>query len=612
MAPIEKPDLEWRDGAPVSVRFGDSYFSREGGLEESRAVFLTGCGLPGAWAGRAVFRIAELGFGSGLNALALWDLWRASWAPGQRLVMVSIEAFPLSVEEAERAHAAFPEVADLSARLRAQWPARSPGAHLLDFPDDGFALTVLHGEAGAALAEMEGAFDAWFLDGFAPSRNSDMWRGDLFTRIAALSAPGARAATFTVAGVARRGLAEAGFAVEKRPGFGRKKERLEALLTRTASTEAAPDPLPRGGGADGDVLVLGGGVAGCALAHALRGRGRRVTIVSDGPPASLPPAALLTPRLENADRPHARALFNAFLYAAGLYQRLGAFTARGARRLADEDAAARLESLARLWPGLALGGGALEIEAGGVLAPQRVLTALAEGAKRIDACMASITRDVHAWRLFDAAGTEIAAAPVLVLAGGAAGASLDLLAPLQLGLSAGQVSLHRARQAPETAVAWGGFAAPFGADVLLGATHDGADDAAPPAPDTARARALADQANTRIPALGAEAEPYAMWSGVRAVTADRLPCAGPVPDALAYRAFWAGAAKGGAAPDDTEGAFAPGLFTLTGLGSRGFAHAPLLAQSVAAEICGEPSALEASARRALHPARFLWRGLKRV
>jgi tRNA 5-methylaminomethyl-2-thiouridine biosynthesis bifunctional protein len=264
---IDDPDLEWRDGAPGSARFGDSYFSREGGLEESRAVFLAGCGLPERWRGRALFRVGELGFGTGLNVLTLWDLWRRTRAPGQRLVVVSVEGFPLLAEEAARAHAAFPEIADLAARMRAQWPARSPGAHLLDFPEDGFALTVVHGEAGAALAEIEGAFDAWFLDGFAPARNPDMWRPDLFDRIAQLSAPGARAATFTVAGIVRRGLSEAGFVAEKRPGFGRKKERLEATFAGSGA-EAAPDPLAPGAAADGDVIVLGGGIAGCALACA--------------------------------------------------------------------------------------------------------------------------------------------------------------------------------------------------------------------------------------------------------------------------------------------------------------------------------------------------------
>lgn len=620
---VQPPDLEWRDGAPHSARFGDSYFSREGGLSESRAVFLAGCGLPDLWtsgalAARALFRVGELGFGTGLNALALWDLWRRTRAPGQRLVMASVEAFPLGVEDAVRAHAAFPEVADLSARLRAQWPAPSPGAHFLDFAEDGFSLIVLHDEAGAALAQMEGAFDAWFLDGFAPSRNPQMWRPELFARIAALSAPGARAATFTVAGLARRGLMEAGFAVEKRPGFGRKKERLEARLERPPAAAPQSDPLPRGEAAGGDVLILGGGVAGCAVAHALRARGRAVRIVGDRPPASLPPAALLTPRLENADRPHQRALFAAFLYAANLYARLGVFTVQGALRLPKDDAeSARLESLAALWPGLETADGGLRIPVAGVLDPARALAALADDTPRLTARVARIERGEGAWRLLDESGAALAEAPALVLAGGAAAAAgLAPLPALGLSLSGGQVSLHDAAQPLATAVSWGGFVAPLrlqdgGHGVLVGATHDPVMDAAPPAPDPARAAALAAEANARLPAVKIDPRPRDIWTGVRAATADRLPCAGPLPDVDAYCAAWAAAAKSGRAAEDARRAFAPGLYALTGLGSRGFAHAPLLAQALAAEICGEPSPLEASARRALHPARFLWRSLKR-
>ncbi len=607
---VEAADLEWREGAPVSARFGDSYFSREGGLDESRAVFLAGCGLPEAWARRDLFCVGELGFGTGLNALALWELWRRTRPAGGRLRMVSVEGFPIGVYEAARAHAAFPEVAELSARMRAQWPARAPGAHLLDFPEDGFSLTVLHGEAGAALDAVEGRFDAWFLDGFAPSKNPEMWRGELFTRIAALSAPGARAATFTVAGAARRGLSEAGFTAEKRPGFGRKRERLEAVLTHAPEAARGADPLARGAETAGDVLILGGGIAGCALAHALRARGRGVTIVSDGEGASAVPAAMFTPRLENADRPHQRALFAAFLHAASLYEQAGAFSERGARRMAKDAAeAARLSAIAKFWPGLEISEDGLAIPAAGVLDPARALAALAGDAPRIAARVAEIKREDGVWVLFDADGARIASAPVLVLAGGAGGAAMDTLSPLRLGLSAGQVSIHDGAGL-EGAAAWGGFAAPCGGRILLGATHEGVETAAPPAPDAARAAAMADEAAAR---LGVRIAPEAerIWTGVRAVTADRLPCAGPVPDPAAYAEIFGAAAKGGPAPEVAEGAVLPGLWTLTGLGSRGFAHAPLLARSVASEICGEPSPLEAAGRRALHPARFLWRELRR-
>ena len=153
-----RPDLAWTpDGAPRSVTCDDVYFSRDGGLEETRAVFLAGCGLPERWAGRARFAIGELGFGAGLNALATWEMWRRTRAPGAVLHYVSIEGFPLERDEAARAHAAFPEIAALSARLLDQWPVRARGAQRLWFVEDGFTLTVIHADAQVALDGMTGA-----------------------------------------------------------------------------------------------------------------------------------------------------------------------------------------------------------------------------------------------------------------------------------------------------------------------------------------------------------------------------------------------------------------------------------------------------------------------
>lgn len=223
--------LDWsQPSGPRAAEFGDVYFSAEDGLEETRAVFLAGCGLPGAWQGRRHFTVGELGFGTGLNALALWQMWRAHRPAGAWLDFVSVEKHPLAREEAARAFAAWPDLAPLAGRLLAQWPSRLKGAHRLVFPEDGFAVTIFHDEAEAALAQMRIRADAWFLDGFAPAKNAAMWSQGVLDRIAALSAPGARIGTFTVAGHVRRGLEAAGFRVAKRPGFGRKRERLEAVM----------------------------------------------------------------------------------------------------------------------------------------------------------------------------------------------------------------------------------------------------------------------------------------------------------------------------------------------------------------------------------------------
>ena len=170
------PRLVWADdGAPRSGRFGDVYFSREDGLAESRAVFLSGCGLPEAWQGRGRFTVAELGFGAGLNIAALLTLWRAHRPPGGRLQVFTVEGFPLRREAAARALSAWPELEAAASALLAAWPEPTPGFHRLDLPGFDAVVDVAIGEVERALAQWSGRADAWLLDGFAPAANPAMW-----------------------------------------------------------------------------------------------------------------------------------------------------------------------------------------------------------------------------------------------------------------------------------------------------------------------------------------------------------------------------------------------------------------------------------------------------
>lgn len=562
------PDLDWDGALPVSRRFQDSYYSSGDGLAESRAVFLAGCGLPERWAGCGRFVIGETGFGTGLNFLAAWADWRKVRKPGQRLHFMSLEAYPIRAEEARRAHARWPELAELSETLTTHWPPPDPGAHFRRFDEDGVFLTVFHGEAKTALAGMDFRAGAWFLDGFAPSRNPEMWTPEVMSRIAALSAPGARAATFTVAGAVRRGLAGAGFEVFKQPGHGRKRERLEARLPDAAST-AASDPGP--------VAVIGGGIAGASVIGALAARGVTADWFGDGPAASGAPRALLTPRLENADRPHARALMSAFHYARSRYPLDGSGVLRLAR---DERDGGRFAALAGRWAGLDLREDGLWMQDAAVLAPHAVIAALAPEQAPVAQRVASLERDGDGWRLLDETGQAIAEAATVVLAAGAGTRRFAQAETLELELSGGQLGLHDVEGALETPVAGPVYAAPAGqGQVMIGATHDHWDSETPPAPDAARQAALADTLFEARPELAGRIvrEPLLMWSGVRAATKDRLPAAGKLED---------------------------GLYALTGLGARGFAHAPLLAEQVAAQICGDPPVLEASGAAALDPLRF--------
>lgn len=207
--------VTWQDGTPVSARFGDPYFSLADGLAESRHVFLAGNGLPGRF--RDGFHVAELGFGTGLNLVAAVLAWRQAGIPG-RFRFTSFEAFPMPAPAMATALAAFPEALAAAGPLLAAWQA---GARAFALgPAD---VAVVAGDARATLPGWEGAADAWFLDGFAPAKNPELWGEGLMAEVARHTAAGGSFATYSAAGFVRRGLASAGFQVERTAGFGRKR-----------------------------------------------------------------------------------------------------------------------------------------------------------------------------------------------------------------------------------------------------------------------------------------------------------------------------------------------------------------------------------------------------
>lgn len=224
-----KPILDWEDGArgavPVSRTYRDPYYARSDGLAEARHVFLDGNELARRWSsGSGDFTIAELGFGTGLNTLAAWHLWRRAGRAGT-LRVVSFEIAPMAPEDMARALSAFPEIADLSSRLVERWKGVG-GRH--DLGD--LTLDVVEGDVRETLHRWHGAADSWFLDGFAPARNPEMWGDALLSAVAERTRPGGTVATYSAAGHVRRGLAAAGFDIVKRPGFGAKREMCSGRL----------------------------------------------------------------------------------------------------------------------------------------------------------------------------------------------------------------------------------------------------------------------------------------------------------------------------------------------------------------------------------------------
>ncbi|MGR3702418.1 MAG: tRNA (5-methylaminomethyl-2-thiouridine)(34)-methyltransferase MnmD [Paracoccaceae bacterium] len=212
----QSAQIAWRDGdLPVSTRFDDPYFSLQGGLAETAHVFLAGNDLPARF--RDAFHIAELGFGTGLNLLAALHLWRGSGQAG-RLRFTTFEAYPMTASEMRRAQGAFPALAALSEELAPRFAANPGGFSLPDLD-----FTLIHGDARATLPRWQGQADAWFLDGFSPAKNPEMWGEDLMAEVGRHTAPAGTAATYTAAGFVRRGLQAAGFDVTRQQGYGSKR-----------------------------------------------------------------------------------------------------------------------------------------------------------------------------------------------------------------------------------------------------------------------------------------------------------------------------------------------------------------------------------------------------
>ncbi len=213
---LQTEPLDWRDGdVPVSRRFDDPYFSLDNGLAETHHVFLAGNDLPARF--KDGFHIAELGFGTGLNLLATLDLWRSHEQSGT-LHFTSFEAFPMQADDMIRAQQAFPDLASIAEELAPFW---ANGAKEITLPDLKFAL--IEGDARITLASMPIPADAWFLDGFSPAKNPELWEPDLLSLVAQKTAPNGTAATYTAAGHVRRALDAAGLTTTRVPGFGRKR-----------------------------------------------------------------------------------------------------------------------------------------------------------------------------------------------------------------------------------------------------------------------------------------------------------------------------------------------------------------------------------------------------
>ncbi|MGJ8560808.1 MAG: tRNA (5-methylaminomethyl-2-thiouridine)(34)-methyltransferase MnmD [Litorimonas sp.] len=536
------PSLDFSvPGTPAAKDFDDIYFSSDGGLDEARAVFLTGCGLPDRWMDRDVFTVAELGFGSGLNFLATWQAWRDSGAKGQ-LHYISVEGFPFDRDALHRALSPFPELATLAAPLIDHWPGPVRGIHRRHFGN--VSLTLIHDAVSPALASQAFRAEAWFLDGFSPAKNADMWHPSVMTEIARLCAPGARVATFTVAGDVRQSLSEAGFEVSRQPGFGRKRQRLEAIMPGEPMVPMIPK-LP---------TIIGDGIAGASIARAFARRGLSPTVLSDPDhvAASGNGAALIKPRFDLQDNPASRFFLSSFLYARHAYH--DAIRHEGIFHF--NKSAKERDRYQRLVDQDVLGAGHMKMSAEGIYLSSSLVIDTEAARQSFLGDIAVEPRRVETLDTIEG--------PIIL----ASGYGIRTLLPeTAFRFSRGQLSWVSGT-VPRP-VTYGGYAIPIRDDILLGATHDRIEDHGAafdliPADD---AKNLG-QAQAQGLSVGPDLRSYR--ASVRVNCPDTLPRLVKMKTQKAEQDLW----------------------VLSGLGSRGFVFAPLLGEALVSAYLGEPSPLD--------------------
>jgi len=583
--PVTPARLAWREGIPFAPAFGDRYFSTSGALAESRTVFIDGNHLSrrfDALPPATMFVIGENGFGTGLNLLLAARHFLTLAPATSHLSMISAELHPLTSRDLARALDAWPELQPLTGRLLAAYPPAAPGFHRIRLAPN-VTLDLMFGDAQAMWARQTAEVDAWFLDGFAPDRNPALWGPDLMRILARRSRPGATLASFSVARTVRDALSQAGFAIRRETGFGRKRQRLEGDWTG----DWRPRPVRRG-----RVLIAGAGMAGATTARALAERGWQVAVHDPGGVAGAASGnrlGVLYTTPSGAITPQNRFYQQSYLHALG-WMREQAIESAALGRLDGvvqhivTDRQRRKLNRAReqgVWPEALLrwlDDDTVLLPAGGVVRPAEWCRALLEHGS-IAFRRAAVDPDTDPE--FDA----------LILATAAA---VEPLTGLDFGLRSirGQVTECRATASSRRwtrAHCHEGYLTPaldgihcLGASFNLGSS-------------TLEARTRDDRNNLeqlqrRLPEHwrklgGAGIKIVGHRVGFRCQTRDYLPLAGPVP----------GRANESPIP----------CFINAAYGSRGLSGTPLVADLIADRLSGLPVPVDAELARALDPLRAL-------
>lgn len=665
-APAHKPSqtvtitrhaqIDWDEqGNPHSREFSDVYFATGAGLEETRHVFLVQNDLRDRFSalpenGRLV--IGETGFGTGLNFLCAWQLFAECASASARLHFVSVEKFPLSQSDLHRALALWPELSPFSGPLLEQYVAVHEGFQRLVFDGGRVTLTLLIGDVLDMLPQLDGQIDAWFLDGFAPAKNPEMWTPELFAELARLAAPNSTIGTFTSTGWVRRALNAAGFKMKRVPGIGHKWEVLRGTFLGWPE-DAAPTPAikpwfarPAPLTGDRKAMVIGGGMAGCTTAASLAARGWQVTLLERhndlAQEASGNPQGVLYLKLSAHGTALSQLILSGFGYTRRMLERLQKgvdWDACGVLQLAFNDKEAQRQAqLAAAFPeellhlldkpaaearsGVQLGQGGLFFPEGGWVHPPALCHAHANHPNirlQLHHNVVELRRESGQWHAWDG-DLLLDQAEVVVLAGAADIKQFPLSAALPLKRIRGQITRlaqTEASKALSTVVCAEGYVAPARlGEHTLGASFDFTNEdlsttTADHLGNLQLLQEISPDLSERLDTTHLPTEQLEGRAAFRCTSPDYLPIIGPLADKGTFVQTYAALSKDARQIPEAPCPWLDGLYINSGHGSRGLITAPLCAELLAAWLDNEPLPLPRNVAEACHPNRFMLRELIR-
>ena len=666
-------------GTPVADHFDDVYFSNDSGIDETQHVFVAGNDLAERWQQwrNPTFVIAETGFGTGLNflvAMRAFNEFRAANPdhPLKRLYFITTEKFPLPQQDMQRALEAFPALKDEAEALASLYPMGLEGCHRLHFDNHSTTLDLWIGDVHELLPQwhspVNGIIDAWFLDGFAPSKNPDMWTDALFSQMARLSKTGTTFGTFTAAGIVKRGLAGVGFTIKKRNGFGRKRDMLTGVFDQDNENVQHKLRLPAGPyyryandslDKTSKVAVVGSGLAAATACLALVKRGINTTLYFDGDTlasgASGNPQGGFYPQLHSEASIASRIQAHSFLYARKAYDHTiehakacglseVAHDFCGVIQLSFNDKVAERQNklaAADVWPealikpvdskevsdiaNLALPYSGLYIGLGGWLSPPQLVTAMIEEALQSgkltlkpnhiyvshEAVETTKQRVQIRFNLDSAENEEVITADHLILALGAGAVNASDFNSLSLRPVRGQVEAIPTQMPIEqlnTVLCHKGYMTPvFEGRHALGSTYVKNDLSTDVRGDeTEMNLATHEQALANTDIVQALQHDGKARAATRLGSPDHQPVVGALHnfDSLKEHYTMLGVGK-----PLTSAPVLPSsvVSTLTCLGSRGLTTAPLMAEVLVSSLCKEPLPLSNDLLNAVNTSRFMTR-----